>query len=249
MKRLTTEEFIEIAKEVHGNIYDYNKVEYKNTDTKVCIICKEHGEFWQTPYKHTKREQGCPKCGAAKSKTYTVQRNKLKLHKKPKMSQEEFLQKCKEVHGNRYDYSKAEYKGSKEKVCIICKEHGEFWQIPKNHYINKCGCPICNESKGEKEIAEILTKANITFERQKTFTDCRNKKELPFDFYLPNYNLLIEYDGEQHFTARGFISEKKLKKTQKCDVLKNLYCNKNNSPELLRISYTDNIKESLVFLL
>ena len=104
-----TEEFIKKAKEVHGDKYDYSKVEYKKAIEKICIICPEHGEFWQIPTNHLKG-CGCPSCGG--NKKYTL---------------EIFIKKAREVHGDKYDYSKVDYKKASEKVCIICPKHGEFW--------------------------------------------------------------------------------------------------------------------------
>ena len=105
-------DFIWKAIQVHGFRYNYSKVEYKNNKVKVCIICPEHGEFWQTPDKHLSG-QGCPKCA-----------NNVKS------TTEEFVKKAIQVHRDKYDYSKVEYKGALIKVCIICPEHGEFWQTP-----------------------------------------------------------------------------------------------------------------------
>lgn len=123
-KKLTTGEFIEKAKRVHGDRYDYSRVEYKEAIGKVCIICPEHGEFWQAAREHY-GGAGCQKCiGKAK---HTV---------------ESFVQKAKEIHGDKYDYSKIEYKNSKEKVCIICPKHGEFCQTPNAH-LRGSGCPKC----------------------------------------------------------------------------------------------------------
>ena len=119
-------DFITKAKEIHGDKYDYSKVNYINSQIKVCIICPEHGEFWQTPALHL-RGNGCPICGG---------RNKL--------DNESFVIKAREIHGDRYDYSKVEYINNKTKVCILCPEHGEFWQIPALH-LRGSGCPICNK--------------------------------------------------------------------------------------------------------
>lgn len=130
-KRLTTEGFIEKAKKLHDNKYDYSKAEYVNTNTKVCIICPEHGEFWQTPSNHL-QGKGCPKC---KGKNKTT---------------EEFIEKANIIHNNKYDYSKVEYKSNRTKVCIICPEHGEFWQTPHEH-LHGCGCPKCKNIKWNKE--------------------------------------------------------------------------------------------------
>ena len=135
MQKLTTEEFVKKAREVHGDKYDYSKVEYKNNSTKICIICPNHGEFLQIPYHHL-QGSGCSKCSKIErinNQTYT---KKI------------FVKKAKEVHGNRYDYSKVEYKNSSTKICIICPDHGEFLQIPNSHLRGQ-GCPKCgNKFKG-----------------------------------------------------------------------------------------------------
>ena len=123
-RKLTTEEFIEKAKKIHGDKYDYSKVEYKNSDEKVCIICSDHGEFFQRPNDHI-RSNGCPLC-----------KNKGKIDTK------NFIEKAEKVHGSRYNYSKVEYKNSKENVCIICSDHGEFFQRPNYHNLGS-GCPRC----------------------------------------------------------------------------------------------------------
>jgi len=124
MPKLTTEEFIAKAKAVHGDRYDYSKVEYAGNKGKVCIICREHGEFWQEARMHLSG-CGCPICAGRK-----------------KLRTSDFVKKARSVHGDKYDYSKAEYKGNTEKVCIICPEHGEFWQSAANH-LNGRGCPKC----------------------------------------------------------------------------------------------------------
>lgn len=127
-----TEEFIEKARKVHGDKYDYSRTDYVNNATKVCIICPEHGEFFPTPNNHL-RGSGCPICGLLRN-----------IHKRTH-SKEQFVQKSNKKHGNKYDYSKVEYTNSKTKVCIICPEHGEFWQIPHDH-TQGAGCPMCNKS-------------------------------------------------------------------------------------------------------
>ena len=106
--KLTLEKFIEKAKKVHGDKYDYSKVEYINNHTKVCIICPIHGEFWQTPQHHLKGV-GCPKCYGNFRKTT-----------------EQFIEEARKVHGDKYDYSKVEYVNATTKVRIICPKHGEF---------------------------------------------------------------------------------------------------------------------------
>ena len=120
MKKVSTEEFISKAKKIHGDKYDYSKVEYINNCTKVCIICPKHGEFWQTPNTHLDG-CGCKQCfsekrGESKRLTYDI-----------------FLKRAREIYGNKYDYSKVEYINVMTPVCIICPIHGEFWQKHKIH--------------------------------------------------------------------------------------------------------------------
>ncbi len=121
--------FIEEAKKVHGDSYDYKLVNYKGRNKKITIICKEHGEFTQTPGHHLNK-QGCKKCGINK-----------RADKKRK-DQELLIQQYKEVHGNTYDYSKVVYVNAFKKITIICKEHGDFEQNPNSHRYG-IGCPIC----------------------------------------------------------------------------------------------------------
>ena len=142
MARLTTEEFIERARKVHGDKYDYSKVEYKNAHIKVCIICPEHGEFWQTPNAHLYLKCECSKC-----------------MKNAKGTTDEFIERARKIHSNKYDYSKVEYINSKTKVCIICPEHGEFWQTPDKHLYGR-GCPICGNDKQKSNTEEFIRKAN-----------------------------------------------------------------------------------------
>lgn len=139
-KKLTTEEFIKRAKDAHGDEYDYSKSEYKNSTTKVTIICPKHGEFYQKPLDHT-RGVGCVKCGYYKN-------TRLK-------TTEQFIKESKKRHGALYDYSKVEYENSNSKIIVICPKHGEFTQTPHAHSCGQ-GCPKCgifknNRNKTTKE--------------------------------------------------------------------------------------------------
>ena len=143
----STEEFIEKARKIHDNRYDYSKVEYKNVNTKVCIICPIHGEFWQTPKNHL-NGQGCNKCAI----DYKANKRKLSL--------KEFIEKARKIHGNKYDYSKVEYKGIKEKVIIICPIHGEFWQTPNGH-LSGCGCAKCSNGGQKLTTKDFVKRAKL----------------------------------------------------------------------------------------
>jgi hypothetical protein len=216
--RITTEEFIERARKVHGDKYDYSKVEYVDAKTKVCIICPIHGEFWQTPDSHL-QGSGCWKCGIQK------------LSNIKKYTTKNFIKKAKEIHGNKYDYSKVEYVDSHTKVCIICPIHGEFWQVPNNH-INGLGCWKCgreNKSLFEEEVYNQLKKLNILIERQKTFDWLKYRTNLFLDFYLPEYNAAIEVQGEQHYKPIDFFGgEETFINQQKRDKRKLNLCEKHN---------------------
>jgi len=147
-RRMTKETFIQKAKEIHGDKYDYSKVEYKTTEDKVCIICPEHGEFWQTPHMHIGMDKnGCPKC----SKTRGSGENGT-------LTTEEFIEKARKVHGDRYDYSKVDYKNSETKICIICSKHGEFWQIPYGH-LTSSGCLQCQREANKMSFDKFVEKA------------------------------------------------------------------------------------------
>ncbi|MCK9369596.1 DUF723 domain-containing protein [Candidatus Dojkabacteria bacterium] len=124
--RQTIGEFTTRAKKVHGDKYDYSLVNYVNNNTKVTIICPEHGEFEQKPDYHTNSKAGCPMCA-----------DNIKL------STEEFIKRSKLIHNDKYNYSKVEYISTHKKVILICPIHGEFSQKPNNHISMKTGCPRC----------------------------------------------------------------------------------------------------------
>ena len=218
-KRLKPKEtIIEEFKKTHGDKYDYSLVDYKGTDTKVKIICPAHGVFLQTPYEH-KKGSGCPVCN---------NRNK---------TTEDFIKKAIEIHGNKYDYSEAEYINATTKIKIVCPIHGVFLQDYKCHITQKQNCPKCSLNfKGEEEIRNFAKKNNIILEEQKTFEDLKDKRLLKFDFYNKEKNLCIEFDGKQHFEP--IFGDKSFKETQEHDKLKNAYCKENNI-NLLRMPYWD----------
>ena len=220
-----TKEFIEKAQKIHGNKYDYSKVNYVNNYTKVCIICPEHGEFWQKPNNHL-HGNGCKKCSY---------KNAVRRQKKEKNT---FIEHAIKVHGNCYDYSKSTYVNNKTKICIICHEkdkfgieHGEFWQRPDNH-LNGQQCPKCSKkiSKLEKKIKNALNELHINFEQEKKFEWLNNQR---LDFYLPDYNIAIECQGEQHFKPIDFAgkgiewAKKQLENIKNRDLIKKKLCIKN----------------------
>ena len=227
-QKWNTNMFIKKAIEIHGNKYDYSMVDYKKAHSKIKIICPEHGEFEQISWNHISLKEGCPYCGKNKSN--------LEL----------FLKKANNVHKNKYNYSFfIKYTNNKEKIKIICPEHGEFIQQINNH-LNGQGCPVCLESKGEKIIRNFLENNKIKFEQYKKFEKCKYKNILSFDFYLPEHNMCIEYDGEQHFNSIIYFGgNDKLEYTKKLDNIKENFC-KNNNIKLYRIKYGENICDILL---
>lgn len=228
-----TEKFIEKAKETHGELYDYSLSIYTKGHEKLKIVCKIHGVFEQDPQAHIVG-QGCPICG------------RIIQDEKRRMGITEFIKRSEEIHGKgKYDYSKVVYNTSLENVIIICKIHGEFKQLP-SHHMRGVGCPKCSESKGERAIRLFLESHNIQYESQKRFPDCKRKGALSFDFYLPHNNILIEFDGEQHYKPWGFDKvDKRLEDVKLHDCIKNWYC-LTNKISLIRIPYTDIDKVSLI---
>lgn len=292
----TPEKFVSRAKEIHGDKYEYDEVDYINSQTKVKIRCKRHGIFEQKPNCHVNQKQGCRKCFIENSRSNTV----------------EFIERANEVHNFQYDYSKTIYVGSMDNITVTCKLHGDFLTTPNRHLMGngynktkiagcgcpKCGietttsnteefvaraseihrglynydevdytkcfelvkircekhgifeqtpsshlggtgCPVCNNSKGEQKIYDILTEHNINIEPQKRFDDCRHVMPLAFDFYLPDHNTLIEFDGVQHFESVEFWGgEVALAQNKLRDSIKNTYCEENDI-KLIRIPYYD----------
>lgn len=215
---------------VHGNRYDYSKINYFGDNVKIKIVCSIHGEFEQTPSNH-KRGWNCSKCGGR----YVPTNN-------------EIIDEFKTKHGDNYDYSMVEYKNHHTKVKIMCLKHGEFEQEPNSHKRGS-GCPSCNESKGEKIISKLLNENNISYNKEFKFSDCKDKKELPFDFYLPDHNVCIEFNGIQHYKPIDYFGgEIAFKKQQKRDNIKKEYCLKNNIP-LIIIKYDEEITTKLIKML
>lgn len=143
--RKTKEQFVKEAVQVHGDKYDYSEVEYVNTHRLVRIRCKQCGHyFFQQPSSHL-AGHGCPKC--CKKSDYRT------------LSKEEFITRAREVHGDKYDYSKTDYVNMRSKVLIVCPLHGEFWQRAQSHLLGN-GCPECKRANHIERIKKMMELLN-----------------------------------------------------------------------------------------
>lgn len=222
-KKFDTNILIEKFKECHGDRYDYSFVNYVNKNTKVQIVCKEHGKFEQLPTHH-RRGQKCYHCAKEESKSDI----------------NELISEFKIIHNNIYTYDKVNYVDWKTYIKIKCSKHGYFEQSPNNHK-KGAGCPTCNFSKGELLVSKYLNDMYINHLEQFSFDDCRNKRKLKFDFYIPSLNTCIEYNGIQHYKpVKHFGGEENFKITKKRDNIKIKYCEDNNI-NLIHIKYNEDI--------
>jgi hypothetical protein len=174
-------DFIRKAKEIHGDVYDYTKTKYKGFEEKLTIICPKHGEFEQQASVHL-AGCGCPECGNEKLR-------------KVKVNEEHLIKRFKEKHGDKYDYSNVKYEIGGQKVEIICKKHGSFWQVPYSH-MHGAGCPICasenSTSESEIEFRNFISKL---YEGRILPNDRTIIRPREIDIYLPEINVAFEYNG------------------------------------------------------
>lgn len=294
--------FLERAELVHNNRYIYQKDSYVNYTTKMAIFCNDHGFFEQTPHSHISMKTGCPKCGilntakknqigwdtvydlflVAHGNKYEYDQSsfgdvssKMKIkcskhgwftqkpyahyggsgcnkcaveevHDKQKIDFKEFVKRSLGMHGNVYSYNKSNFTDIFTAVEIECSKHGVFSQKPRDHYRGS-GCPKCLSSRGETLVRLILERQNIRFEEQKKFEDLTHINMLRCDFYLPDYNTVIEYNGLQHYLPISvFGGIDGLIQTQKRDLIKYDYLQANKI-QLIIIRYDNrNPKEYLL---
>jgi very-short-patch-repair endonuclease len=214
----------------HGYQYDYTYFgEYLDRFQVIDIICKKCNDcFKQTINDHLK--SGCSNCAGNKP-----------------LSAEIILTRFNIVHGDLYDYDMSNYINVKSKITVKCKKHGDF-KVAVRHLLNGVGCSRCKSSSGELKISKLLVSLDIEFKEQHIFDSCRNIRPLRFDFWLPDYNLCIEYDGVQHFSdCKFFGGIDSYNKRLKNDEIKDNWCNEKGI-RLLRIKYNDDIEMIKKFL-
>lgn len=233
-RRLTQEEFVKRSNKIHNNKYDYSLVDYVNCRTKVKIICKRCGKIFEMVPQDHLDNHGCSTCehiiGSSKNRNCIGDK-------------ELFIKKARAVHGDKYDYFFVEYVNRKTPVKIVCPEHGEFWQKPSSH-TKGYGCSRCKQSLQERIVNKWLEDNKIINEYEKYYPDLKDILPLSYDFYLPDYNLLIECNGRQHYEPVQFngktIEEAKedLKLQRHHDWLKRKYA-RDNKINLLIINYKE----------
>jgi very-short-patch-repair endonuclease len=223
----SNEFFIKECNIIHNNKYDYSLTKYINIKTIITVICPTHKKFKIEASAHLHNKRGCQKCN--------IENEKQKY-------KDEFIKTSKQFYGTIYEYDKFIYVNWDTPGLIKCIKHNFYFKkTPGNHLINKQGCPKCaiRYSKNEEKIENWLILNKIKFIKQYKFQKCKNKRKLPFDFYLLDYNICIEFDGYHHYNP--IHGKKTFKQIKKCDNIKTHFC-KNNNIKLIRIPYWESGK-------
>lgn len=227
-QKCTTQQFVEKARKVHGDFYDYSRVDYQGNKVKVTVICPVHGEFQQTPSDHLSG-RGCRKCSYEQRGINS------------RISQEEFERRAHIRWGSRFKYGK--YTGMHSYIEVTCPEHGVFLVTPHNHLMG-CGCPRCQETSGEFLIRKYLEDNRYSYKSQvrivlpKTINGI-NIMIPDFIVFANNKKYIIEYNGIQHyqyipFFHSGGVSD--FNKQQTRDNLLRTLCKRSNI-KLIEIDY------------
>lgn len=215
--------------------YELLDDEYRSCKTKMRFICHYHedkGIQYNTPDNIINNNHICRYCGYEK------------MGKDRQVNEEEIIKRCKELS---LEYVRRESRNGESYILFICPKHrnrgvqGISWTHLKN---TTNGCVYCTSSAGENKIRNALTELQVNFTEQKTFRECVYIKELKFDFYLEDYNIAIEYDGQQHFEPVDFsgkgieYAKDVFLLTKHRDKIKDDYCDCNNI-RLIRIPYME----------
>jgi very-short-patch-repair endonuclease len=231
-KKKTDAEFKEYMASISPNIIVLGT--YVNDKAKILCECKIDGHQWETMPHHLVKGHGCPVCGwkdTAKSET---------------LSNEEFLERIHKV--NPYVQPLEEYKGAKVKIKCLCTKDNYIWSTSPACLWKGYGCPKCTQSKNERIIAAFLDEHLIRYICEYRFPECRNIHALPFDFYLPDLNMCIEFDGEQHVRPNDFFGgEEAWESLQYRDSLKTSFCEENGI-RLVRIPFDAELPGYLRFI-
>ena len=210
--RITNDEFISRCIESHNiGEYDYGKTVFRGVSLDITVYCNRCNRYFEQNAGSHLAGCGCPNC-----------------YKSRKHTTHEYIAKAENKYPNLYDFSKTIYSDASNKVVVGCQKCGASFEIIPRELLRGHGCPDCSMPIGEKNIATILDRLGIEYERQKKFDGCKHKRKLPFDFYLPKHNICIEHQGEQHRKVIDFFGGKKaFEQLKKRDAIKRIYCKKN----------------------
>ena len=232
-KRLSDSEYKKRLKIISPHIKVIDK--YNCANNKIMHYCETHNEYFMITPANALKGCGCSKC------TFDKKR------KARAWTQTQYIEELANVNPNIKVVGT--YINAATPILHRCIIDNFEWKCSPSNLLQGHGCPECSSksSRGELQICDYLKRHNIEYIQQFRFDDCKDKNTLPFDFYLPNYNMLIEYDGRQHYESVDiFGGEEQLKLQQKHDKIKDDFC-KENGISLLRIPYYkyDNIEEEL----
>lgn len=236
--------FIKKAIKKYGKSrFGYSKVNYVDCFTEVTIIDnRTHKDFNITPTKFLNTNCFGKKKNQKNTDSFNEEKRKCK-----RRTTSTFIEEAKQIHENKYEYSKTQFINLSKNIIVTCPIHGDFEITPMSHLKFKMGCPICRNvykhiaktSRLEKDIADFLTENKISFIPQYKFDWLKYKNKMSLDFYLPDYNVAIECQGGQHFSALNFFGNyEKCSDIIKRDVAKLNLCVEH---EVKLLHYTDNI--------
>jgi hypothetical protein len=236
----TTELFRKEIIDIHPNIQI--RGEYISADTPIECRCLIDGTIWAPTPNRLLGGCGCPECG------------RIASNKNSTKSNDQFLLELSQINPDVLTLE--EYIQAKLPMRVMCKKCGHRWLATPDNLLHGGCCSECSATPNEKKLGDILVQRGFKLERQKKYSDCRDQLPLPFDIYLSEHNILIEYDGEQHYRPVNFggISDedayKNFLKTQYHDSIKTQYCEANNIP-LIRVPYweKDNLEEFVMLQL
>lgn len=226
----THDDYVKQVSIINPNIEVIGK--YVGAKKPILHLCKIHNVEWNVCPYDILQGSGCLQCRYENTRI-----NKTKSH-------EQYIEEVKTINPDICVIGT--YVDLKTPILHKCSKDGYLWETkPSNILFNGCGCPQCHETSGERKVRQWLEKHNIAYIFQKTFDNCRDLRLLPFDFYLPDFDTVIEYDHKQHYEPiEHFGGQEAFELRIKHDNIKNEYC-KNNGISLLRIPYFKNVEEEL----
>lgn len=232
-RKLEVSDIYKRCKNLHGDEYQIIDIgNYVNNKSKITVRHNICSYIYDVSVQNLiNKGSGCPKCSG-----------KLKL------SKSEISHRFKKVYGGDYDsYLDDDPKNGRSKIRILHKTCGNEWVASiSNILYQNTGCPFCKISKGERMIKNFLDENNIEYKIQHRFPDCKYMRPLPFDFYIPDKRICIEYDGIQHFESIPFFGgDISLNRNRLVDDIKSNYCNENGI-KLYRIEYKDKEKINII---